>query len=307
MTDAPSLRTARVLLRDWREADLDPFAAMNADPAVMAFFPRPLERAESEAAVARIREHLASHGFGLWAVEVPGVAEIIGFVGLAIPRFEAPFTPCVEIDWRLARAYWGRGYATEAALAALEFGFRGRGLDEIVSFTARTSSAPPVVPREGVRQYRFFGDPSRSRIRTAGVRHRATHQPTKPWPRLPDLAGVEPEPERAPARASPSMLAVGLARCQPSKVEPARPRRRAVVEPTRVEPTGKLEPVGCRAAMDDRDGAGRVGAVGCDAALATASRWTGGFVGFLGDDPGQVSAVVPGRATRPAGITLLPR
>lgn len=136
MTDAPSLRTARVLLRDWREADLDPFAAMNADPEVMAFFPRPLERAESEAAVARIREHLASHGFGLWAVEVPGVAEIIGFVGLAIPRFEAPFTPCVEIDWRLARAYWGRGYATEAALAALEFGFRERGLDEIVSFTA---------------------------------------------------------------------------------------------------------------------------------------------------------------------------
>ncbi len=131
-----SLRTARLLLRDWREADLDPFAAMNADPEVMEFFPRPLERAESEAAVARIREHLASQGFGLWAVEVPGVAGFIGFVGLAIPRFEAPFTPCVEIGWRLARAYWGRGYATEAALAALDHGFRERGLDEIVSFTA---------------------------------------------------------------------------------------------------------------------------------------------------------------------------
>lgn len=136
MTEPPSLRTARLLLRDWRDADLDPFAAMNADPVVMEFFPRPLERAESDAAVARIREHLASHGFGLWAVEVPGVAEFIGFVGLAIPRFDAHFTPCVEIGWRLARGYWGRGYATEAASAALEFGFRKRGLDEIVSFTA---------------------------------------------------------------------------------------------------------------------------------------------------------------------------
>lgn len=131
-----SLRTERLVLRDWRESDREPFAAMNADPAVMEFFPRPLERAESDAAVSRIREHLASHGFGLWAVEVPGVAEFIGFVGLAIPRFEAHFTPCVEIGWRLARAFWSRGYATEAARAALGYGFRERGLDEIVSFTA---------------------------------------------------------------------------------------------------------------------------------------------------------------------------
>ncbi len=136
MTAPPSLRTERLLLRDWRESDREPFAAMSADPEVMAFFPRPLERAESDAAVVRIRGHLASHGFGLWAVEAPGVAEFIGFVGLAIPRFEAPFTPCVEIGWRLARAYWGRGYATEAARTVLDFGFRERGLDEIVSFTA---------------------------------------------------------------------------------------------------------------------------------------------------------------------------
>ena len=101
----------------------------------MAHYPKPLTRAESDAAVAYYREHFARHGFGLWAVEVPGVAEFIGYVGLAVPRFEAHFTPCVEVGWRLARAYWGRGYATEGARAALDIGFRQYGLDEIVSFT----------------------------------------------------------------------------------------------------------------------------------------------------------------------------
>lgn len=136
MTEIPAIRTPRLALRPWRDEDLAPFAAMNADPRVMEFFPRPLDRAESDAAVARIRDHFARHGFGLWAVEVPGVANFIGFVGLAIPRFEAPFTPCVEIGWRLAREHWGRGYATEAARTVLEYGFRDLALQEIVSFTA---------------------------------------------------------------------------------------------------------------------------------------------------------------------------
>jgi RimJ/RimL family protein N-acetyltransferase len=135
MSPTPSIQTPRLLLRPWRDADLEPFAAMNADPIVMEFFPKLLDRGESDAAVSRIREHFATRGFGLWAVEVPGVAEFIGFVGLAVPRFEAHFTPCVEIGWRLARAHWGRGYATEAARAALEFGFEDLALDEIVSFT----------------------------------------------------------------------------------------------------------------------------------------------------------------------------
>jgi RimJ/RimL family protein N-acetyltransferase len=135
MSPAPTIQTPRLLLRDWRDEDLAPFAAMNADPVVMEFFPKPLDRAESDAAVARIRDHFASRGFGLWAVEVPGVADFIGFVGLAVPRFEAHFTPCVEIGWRLARSHWGRGYATEAARATLAFGFRDLALDEIVSFT----------------------------------------------------------------------------------------------------------------------------------------------------------------------------
>src|SRR4029078_2336074 len=93
-------------------------------------------RAESDARVERIRSHFAERGFGLWAVEAQGVAPFLGFVGLSVPQFEARFTRCVEIGWRLAREHWGRGYATEAARAALDFGFRHAGLDEIVSFTA---------------------------------------------------------------------------------------------------------------------------------------------------------------------------
>lgn len=129
------LRTDRLLLRPWREADLAPFAALNADPAVMQFMARPLDRTESDAMVARIRAHFDRHGFGFWAVEAPDVAPLVGLVGLAIPAFEAPFTPCVEIGWRLARPYWGRGYAVEAARASLRHGFEQLGLDEIVAFT----------------------------------------------------------------------------------------------------------------------------------------------------------------------------
>jgi RimJ/RimL family protein N-acetyltransferase len=131
-----SLRTDRLLLRPWRESDRVPFAAMNADPRVMEFFPALSTQAESNATVDRILQHFQQHGYGGWAVEVPGVAEFIGFIGLNHPTFEAPFTPCVEIGWRLAFDYWGRGFATEGAQAALEFGFETLGLDEILSFTA---------------------------------------------------------------------------------------------------------------------------------------------------------------------------
>jgi RimJ/RimL family protein N-acetyltransferase len=133
----PFLRTDRLLLRPWREADLEPFAALNADPVVMEHFPKPLDRSESDAMVARVRAHFERHGFGFWAVEVPGLADIVGLVGLAIPAFEAHFTPCVEIGWRLAREHWGKGYASEAARACLRYGFEELGLDEIVAFTAQ--------------------------------------------------------------------------------------------------------------------------------------------------------------------------
>jgi RimJ/RimL family protein N-acetyltransferase len=123
----------------------------------MEFFPRPLDRAESDAVVARIRDHFARLGFGLWAVEAPGVADFIGFVGLAVPRFEAHFTPCVEIGWRLAYEHWRRGYATEAARAVLEFGFRDLAQQEIVSFTTATNLRSRAV-MERIGMTRSPGD-----------------------------------------------------------------------------------------------------------------------------------------------------
>jgi RimJ/RimL family protein N-acetyltransferase len=129
------LHTARLLLRRWRAEDRDAFAALNADPVVMEHFPAVSSRADSDAAADRIAAHFEKHGFGLWAVEIPGVAPFAGFVGLCVPRFEMHFTPCVEIGWRLAAAHWGHGYATEGAQAALAFGFEHLGLEEIVSYT----------------------------------------------------------------------------------------------------------------------------------------------------------------------------
>jgi RimJ/RimL family protein N-acetyltransferase len=134
-TDMQQLGTERMLLRPWRIEDRQPFAALNADPRVMEHFPKLLSREESDELVARIEAHLVEHGFAQWAVEIPGVTSFAGFVGLSIPRFEARFTPCVEIGWRLAVEHWGHGYATEGARAALEFGFNQLGLAEILSFT----------------------------------------------------------------------------------------------------------------------------------------------------------------------------
>ncbi len=133
------VRTARLVIRPWRDEDLAPFAAMNADPEVMRFFPSVLSREESDAVAARVRGAMAERGFGLWAVEVPDERRFIGFVGLMVPRFEAHFTPAVEIGWRIARAYWNRGYATEAAAEALRIGFEEVGLEEIVSMTVEAN------------------------------------------------------------------------------------------------------------------------------------------------------------------------
>jgi RimJ/RimL family protein N-acetyltransferase len=125
-----------MILRPWRDTDMDPFAALNADPLTMEFFPATLSREESDAAAVRIRRAIETRGFGLWAAEVPDVAGFIGAIGLHVPEYDTPFTPCVEVGWRLDRAYWGRGYATEGARAAMHDGFDRLGLAEIVSFTA---------------------------------------------------------------------------------------------------------------------------------------------------------------------------
>ncbi len=128
------IATERLTLRQWRDDDLEPFAALNADPAVMEFFPAPLTREQSDSLAQRERTAIEERGWGLWAVENADRG-FMGFVGLAVPSFEAHFTPAVEIGWRLAREQWGKGYATEAARAALAFGFEELALDEIVSFT----------------------------------------------------------------------------------------------------------------------------------------------------------------------------
>lgn len=133
------LRTVRLRLRQWNEADREAFARLNADPRVMEYFPSTLSAPETDALAAAIASHIEQNGWGLWAVEVPGVAPFAGFVGLSRPRFVAHFTPSVEVGWRLAKEFWGRGYATEGALAALRFGFDTLGLDEIVSFTTATN------------------------------------------------------------------------------------------------------------------------------------------------------------------------
>ena len=150
--DLPTLSNGRLVLRPWRDADRAPFAAMNADARVMQFFPKRLSRVESDALFDTIQAHVAAHGFGLWAVEAPG-APFIGFTGLAVPRFSAAFTPCVEIGWRLAAAHWGKGHATEAARLALAYGFETAGLGEIVSFTTVANlRSRAVMERLGMRR-----------------------------------------------------------------------------------------------------------------------------------------------------------
>jgi RimJ/RimL family protein N-acetyltransferase len=149
---APTLETERLRLRPWRAADRAPFAALNADPEVMEFFPSVLSRSESDAFADRAAHELEERGFGLWAVELPGELPFAGFVGLAIPRFEALFMPCVEVGWRLARATWGRGIAPEAGRTALAFGFEQQGMDEIVSFTSEINRrSRRVMEKLGMR------------------------------------------------------------------------------------------------------------------------------------------------------------
>lgn len=129
------IETERVLLRKWEKRDREPFMHMNADPRVMEFFPACLSSAESDLLVDRMEEHIREHGFGLWAAELRDERQFIGFLGLSVPKFEAHFTPCVEIGWRLAAAYWGRGLAIEGAKAVARHAFEVLKLDAFVSFT----------------------------------------------------------------------------------------------------------------------------------------------------------------------------
>lgn len=130
----PVLRTERLLLRGFTDEDRPAFAAINADPAVMEHMQGVMSRAESDAMIDRIEAGWDIHDCGLWAVEVPGLAPLIGYVGLW-PADQVTGDPTTEVGWRIARAHWGHGYVTESAKESLRYGFADAGLDEIVSFT----------------------------------------------------------------------------------------------------------------------------------------------------------------------------
>jgi len=168
----PRFETQRLVMRRWTDDDLAPFAAMNADPQVMRYFPAPLDRAGSDALVARIEAQFDQLGYGLWALELRETGEFIGFTGLLLQTFPAHFTPAVEVGWRLAQAAWGRGLATEAARQALEVGFGAGQLDEIVSMTA------------------WSNGPSRRVMRRLGM----THDPADDFdhPRVPERHPLRP-------------------------------------------------------------------------------------------------------------------
>ena len=148
-----TLRTDRLVLRDWTDDDVDRFVDLHGNPEVTEFLPGPFDRQRIEGWAHGIRTFLAEHGWGLWAIEVPGRTPFAGFTGLSIPAFHAPFTPCTEAGWRLAREHWGRGYATEAARAAVAHGLDTLGLDEIVSFTVPSNRrSRAVMERIGLRR-----------------------------------------------------------------------------------------------------------------------------------------------------------
>lgn len=142
-----ALHGERVLLRDWRDDDLPAWVAMNADPAVRRHFPGVLDEAAALGEASRIRAHAEREGFTFWALEIPGVTDFAGCVGLIRTGFDAHFTPCVEIGWRLAQAHWGKGYASEAARLALVYGFDPLQRDEIVALTV-----PANLPSQAVMQ-----------------------------------------------------------------------------------------------------------------------------------------------------------
>jgi RimJ/RimL family protein N-acetyltransferase len=130
------IETDRLILREWKEEDIGPFAKLNADPAVMEFFPSTLTYPETEILMKKLQARFRDDGFSFFATHLKTTSEFIGFIGLNKPVFNAPFMPAVEIGWRIASHHWNKGYATEGAKACLDFGFTELGLKEIVSFTA---------------------------------------------------------------------------------------------------------------------------------------------------------------------------
>jgi 3-dehydroquinate dehydratase/shikimate dehydrogenase len=150
VTETPTLATERLRLRPWTDADMVPFAAINSDPRVMEFLGPVMGRTASDEVAARIRGEFAELGFGLWAAEIPGVAPFIGFIGLTSVKW-APLAPAVEIGWRLAYGYWGKGLASEGAREAMRFAFETLALDELIAFaTVANRRSRQVMERIGM-------------------------------------------------------------------------------------------------------------------------------------------------------------
>ena len=148
------IETQRLIIRSWKESDFSALAEMNSDPRVMEFFPSLLSQAESRLFLDQILQNHQKNGFTYWPIELKLTGEWIGFVGLSIPGFQAHFTPCVEIGWRLAHPYWGNGYAPEGAVACLDYGFSKLGLNEIVSFTTVNNvNSRKVMEKIGMTHY----------------------------------------------------------------------------------------------------------------------------------------------------------
>jgi ribosomal-protein-alanine N-acetyltransferase len=152
--------TERLILRCWKASDREPFAALNANPEVMRYFPSTRTREESDKMVNAVEQIIAEKGWGLWAVEEKRSGAFIGFVGLNIPGYELPFAPVIEIGWRLDKPFWGKGYAPEAAQKALEMGFEQFGMKEIVAFTALENlPSQRVMEKIGMTRCEEFDHP----------------------------------------------------------------------------------------------------------------------------------------------------
>ena len=188
---APELRSQRLVLRHWRPEDKKIFAAMSADPQVMQYERPTLSSEQSDLLVEAIQLGLETRDFGFWAVQIfddAGLDEnsLVGFVGLSVLKWEASFTPCVQIGWRLSRQHWGFGYATEAAAKVLEYGLKDMGLNEIVSTTSLLNMRSiAVMERLGmVRDQNFdhpnirINDPLRRHVLFRMSQQRWTHQGT---------------------------------------------------------------------------------------------------------------------------------
>ncbi len=161
MAERLEFETGRLILRQWRAADRVPLASLNADPRVMEFFPSPLTRAQSDLMADRCQSFVQERGWGPWAVESKETHELVGVVGLHVPSEALPFSPCVEILWRLAFHHWGKGFASEAATEALRIGFQIFKLREIVSFAVvQNRRSRAVMERLGMQACGTFDHPA---------------------------------------------------------------------------------------------------------------------------------------------------